>query len=146
MTIIDFSDRELTIEEIADRFGELRDEKHRIEGEMKALQKILIEQASFKDGAKTGHVFGHDYTVKVQIRSKQVWDQKKLKAAVDIIGETNFFKLFDWEYFPKKDKKSPDYMDMDTFIKMDQNGRILDEARSVKPEAPYVSADLRQKT
>ena len=139
MKTIVFDGNEISLEEAADLFAEFQEEKQEAEKDMRRLKDLIVGSVDFPDGVNTAHIMGSGVRLTVQKkREKPRWDQDKLQKAAVVIGEDKFGKMFDWEYGPKKQPRGndsdPNWVDVNSFINLDANGRLVADAMITQPE------------
>lgn len=78
---------------------------------LREIAAELAESAPFPEGKKTAHIIGAGYDVTVQRRENVKWDQKKLEAARQAMGNEDFFKVFAWEFKPASAKALNGFLD-----------------------------------
>ena len=102
--------------------------------ELGKINQQIADQTRFLEGKNTGHVFGGGYDVTVQKRTNVKWDQGKLRAAREALGDDDFFKVFTWEFKPSGAN------DLKAFLQFggDKAKRVL-EAMTVTVGAPQVT-------
>jgi hypothetical protein len=127
-------EREMTIEEVVDRCGELAARKAETEKEMSVLRKRIASAAVFTDGCKTTRLVGRYYVAKVERKEEIKYDKDALTAAMEVIGKDEFKDYFAWEFVPKAKKP-----EIDAYIKVSPHGKLIAAARKVREMAPSVS-------
>lgn len=74
------------------------------EEELKKLHARLEEACDFGD-KKAVSLFGTAFRLKAQLRENHKWDQGKLAALCERIGDDEFQRFFTWEFKPKTMKE-----------------------------------------
>jgi hypothetical protein len=131
--------REMTLEDMIDRCGELAAEKSAIEREMQGYRRAISEAASFEGGSRTARLAGGRYTAKVELKEDVRYDKDSLTKAMEAMGREDFRRLFKWEFAPAVRKP-----ELDAYIRHGAHGALVGAARVVRPAAPSVSFVLNE--
>lgn len=119
---------------LIDRLWVIEDEAARLKAEKQDLQAKLSRLATFKPGSKTGHVVTDSHKVTVTRRETTRYDQAKLEAARQAIGDKAFLSAFKWEFKPLSKRDFDFWMATAT----DEQKAFVLRAMTTKPAAPSV--------
>jgi hypothetical protein len=131
--------RQMTLEEMIDRCGELAAEKSAIEREMQGYRKAIADAAAFAAGSRTARLAGGRYTAKVELKEEVRYDKDSLMKAMDAMGREDFRRLFKWEFAPAVRKP-----ELDAYIRHGAHGPLVEAARVVRMMSPAVSFVLNE--
>lgn len=115
--------------------------KARMDADKARLQSInntLAELAEYKEGSKTGHIYGQNLHVKVQRKTNVKWDQAELNRARSAIGDELFFQVFKWEFKPASKKALDGFMQYGDKLHVD----MVNAAMTETPGTPAVEYEL----
>ena len=117
------------------RYVQLKMELDARQAQLREIAAELAESAPFPEGKKTAHIIGAGYDVTVQRRENVKWDQKKLEACRQRMGNENFFKVFAWEFKPASAKLLNGFLDYGDPAHVD----AVKDARTVTQGAPSIT-------
>ena len=102
-----------------------------MQSRLKEINLQVAEQAEYKEGSKTGHIYTPDFEVTVSLRENVKWNQERLSEISRHIPEFN--KLVKTEIKP----------DVRKIKKLENNHqKAFDWCKEVKPAAPSVTYSL----
>jgi hypothetical protein len=123
----------LEFQTLVDYAAKLHEEISAKDKELKEIKKKLAEKAEFKEGSKTGHVFGVRWHATVALKEAIKWDQDALRALRLAIGDEDFFKIFKFIYEPVSKKA------LDGAIDFGLHGEDIKKAFTITPGSPQVT-------
>lgn len=94
---------------------------------------IIDQNANFKENCATGHIYDGQYHAKIVRKNVVKWNQKKLEETRKVFIGNDFFKIFEWEFKPKKELK--EYMKYGN----EENVKMLKECFEIKQASPTVT-------
>jgi restriction endonuclease S subunit len=101
---------------------------------LRTINERLATAAEYKDGSKTGHLFGAGYQVKISLRDNVKWDQAKIAQLIAHLP--NAKECFKTEY-------KPDNKKLDAAIaRSEELEQAVNWARTVSPGAPTVTYEM----
>jgi hypothetical protein len=133
LEIVKMESQQETLTELIDRAGVIHAEIAQKTLELRDLKTVIAKMASYKEGSKTGHIDGELFSATVQLKENVTWDQNKLEALRVLMGEEEFFKVFQWKFEPKSKKI------LDGALEFGQFGNQIREAFTVSPGSPQLS-------
>jgi hypothetical protein len=118
---------------LVDMAGKLHEEIEQKTKELKDIKSKLAEQAEYKPGVKTGHIYGQAYSATVQLKEYVKWDQQVLDNLRLKMGDIEFFKVFKWEFEPISKKL------LDGALEFGQYGADIRTAFTTTAGSPQIS-------
>ena len=118
---------------LVDEAAALHEEIAAKDKRLKELKRTLAEMAVFKDGSKTGHVFGTRWHATVGLKETVKFDQAALATLRADMGDREFFRVFKWSYEPVSKKE------LDGAIAYGEFGEAIKRTFSVSPASPQVT-------
>ena len=102
------------------------------------IDQILLQNAKFKAGSLTGHVYVGNYHATVQKKKSTKWDQDLLEIAMQKIGEAPFETVFKREYKPRSKAA------LDSFLSTasEEQFKLVQQAMTTTETAPYVKCEI----
>ena len=85
---------------LVDRAALLHEDIAEKTAQLKEIKAKLAHLATYKEGSATGHIYGSRFSATVTLKKNVKWDQNKLVALRDEMGDDIFGKIFTWEYKP----------------------------------------------
>lgn len=106
-----------------------------LQSRLREVNAALAEFADFPEGRNTARIAGAGYEVKIQRRENVKWDQAKLEAVREAMGNDEFFSVFAWKFEPKSKKA------LDGFLGYGDPSyaSMIEDARTVSAGAPQVT-------
>lgn len=111
----------------------LHEEIARMDKRLKELKRELAEMALFKDGSKTGHVYGAKWHATVGLKETVRFDQERLAELRTAMGDREFFRVFKWSFEPASKKL------LDAAIEFGAHGEAIRRTFTVVPASPQVT-------
>jgi hypothetical protein len=127
-------EREYGVEEMVDRCGELTQQIAALEHERSYLKKLIVGAARFLGDSRTCRVPGLGFVAKVERKTEIKYDKEALGRVLELMGEDDFRKFFDWEYVPIAKKT-----EIDGLIRGHPHGALIAEARVAREMSPSVT-------
>lgn len=125
---------ELKTDELIKEGAQLKGYIDQATAKLREINAQLAEAAEFKEGSKTGYVFGAGMKVKVSLRDNVKWDQDRIAQIISHIP--NAKECFKTEY-------KPDNKKLDAAIaRSEELEKAVDWARTVTPGAPSVTYEI----
>lgn len=118
---------------LVDQAAGLKETINDLTEQLRRINLTLAEQAGYKAGSKTGHLYGRHYVAKVQLKENVKWSQDALNLARQSMGDEEFFKVFKWTFEPKSAKT------LAGALEFGQYGAIIASARTISEGGPYVT-------
>ena len=84
--------------------AKLKNEIDALQLQLKDINQQIFEKTTFVDGKNTVNTKAGSITAKIQKKETYAWDQAKLDAARNIIGDAKFMEIFafKWKESSKK--------------------------------------------
>jgi hypothetical protein len=101
-------------------------------GRLKRLKDEIAAAAAFAPGSKTGRAYGLEHEAVVTVRDDAQWDQDKLDAVREAMGDAAFIEAFRRMYEPRS-KRALDAAMAGGW------GALIEAARTVTRGAPQVA-------
>lgn len=116
-------------QELARESFELHSKIAELRERLLAINAELAKFAEFPEGKNTAHFSADGYNVKVTHSERWKWDQKKLNAARNILGDKVFLPLFKFSWEPKRKTE------VNGFIKHApaEQSRLITDALTITP-------------
>ena len=128
-SIIQFDDTAALV----DRAAQIKEQSADAAEELRRINLILAERATYKPGSKTGHVTGRHFAAKVSLRENVKWNQEQLNDIRRAMGDAEFFRVFKWTFEPISSKL------LAGALEFGQYAELIAAARTVTKGAPQVS-------
>jgi hypothetical protein len=125
-------------ESLVDRAGALHEEIAVKDKELKEIKRTLAGMAEYKEGSKTGHVFGQRYHAVVSLKTNVKWDQDALDRLRRTMGDPAFFRVFKWAYEPVSKKV------LDGAIDFGEHGEAIRATYTETEGSPQVTFKLME--